>query len=99
MATSNILPVDPDDKNYIVWDITSDLTVRATTALAVSTIVAGVTVLEAAQIQGSLIVAKVTIDQTWVAANASTSPSITARVICANTEQFDRTIKFALEDH
>jgi hypothetical protein len=89
------MDVDPDDQNYIVADVTKDLTDRATAATSVTTVVAGVTVLEDAVVQGSLMVAKVTID---IEANVA-APVCTFRVTCANTERFDRTVWFKLEDH
>jgi hypothetical protein len=89
------MDVDPDDKNYVVANVAADLTDRGTTASTVSCTTVGVTVLEGPSVQGSLMVAKVTMDTTV----PNSAHSITFRVVCANTEQFDRTIYFNLEDH
>lgn len=89
------IDVDADDHNYVVANVGNDLTDRATTASSVAAVLNGVTVLEGPDVQGSLMVALVTIDQV---ANVL-DPSITFRITCANTERFDRTIHFNLEDH
>jgi len=88
------MDVDPDDHNYVVADVTNDLTDRATTAASVECILAGVTVLEGPEAQGPLMVALVTLDMTQPGAH-----SITFRMTCANGERFDRTIHFNPEDH
>jgi hypothetical protein len=86
---------DPEDKRYYVGDVTKDLTDSNTTIASVQTIVVGVTLLEGPDVQGNLIVVKL--------GGFDTSPgavnSITFRVTCANTEQFDRTIFFARVDN
>jgi hypothetical protein len=87
------LDIDPDDQNYVVANVTNDLTDRATTVTGVACIASGVTVLEGPQAQGSLMVAKVQ------AIAAAQDPHVTFRMTCANTERFDRTIWFNLEDH
>lgn len=88
------IDVDQDDINYIVADITQDLTDRATTVLSVDLDPTCVTVLEGPDAQGSLIVVKVT-----MAPLEGVIPHLTFRVNCANTEQFDRTVWFNLEEH
>lgn len=97
------MSVDPDDKNYVVWNVANDMTDRGTigaSAASVTLMLNGVTVIEGptlqdgVAVQKSLVVAKITIDPAYVGA-----PSATARITCANTEQFDRTIHFKLEDH
>jgi len=90
------LDVDPDDWNYVVADVTQDLADRSTTAVQVEGIPTGVTVLEAPAVQGGLMVAKVTMASPQV---TGVIPHITFRITCANTERFDRTIWFSLEDH
>lgn len=78
---------DPDEKSYFVADISKELAKRHTTAVSVEVIVGGVTSTEGPDIQGSLIVVKLEgMDVTDGAENFWT-----ARVTCANTEQFDRT--------
>lgn len=93
------MDVDEDDHNFVVFNVTQDLTDRATTIASTGTpvelVLEGVTVLEGPDPQGSLIVALLTIDKT---ANIP-KPSCTARVTCANGERFDRTINFNLEEH
>lgn len=91
------IDVDPDDHNYVVANVANDLTDRATTATSVQCVLSGVTVLSGPQVQGSLMIAMVTIDQTTLP-----SPSTyycTFRVACANGERFDRTIYFNLVQH
>lgn len=92
-----MLDVDPDDWDYVVGDVTSDLTDRNTTAASVVGLPTGCTVLEAAAAQGSLMVAKVTCE--GLTQVAGVVPHITFRVTCANGERFDRTIWLNLEDH
>lgn len=86
---------DPEDKRYYVADVTNDLADSATTAASVEAVVAGVTVLEGPQIQGSRIVVKL--------GGLDTAPNAvnycTFRVTCANSEQFDRTIYFNRVDN
>lgn len=83
---------DPDDELYYVANVTADLTDSATTAVSFETIATGVTVIEAAAPQGNL--------GGLLAVKVGGGPgSLTFRVTCANTEQFDRTINFATEDH
>ncbi|WP_292041456.1 hypothetical protein [Massilia sp. UBA6681] len=86
---------DPEDKRYYVADITNDLTDSGTTAASVTCVVAGVSIIEGPEIQGSLIVVKL--------GGLDTAPDAvnycTFRVICANTEQFDRTIYFNRVDN
>lgn len=86
---------DPEDKRYYVADITNDLTDSNTTAASVTCVVAGVTVVEGPEIQGSKIVVKL--------GGLDTAPNAvnycTFRVTCANSEQFDRTIYFNRVDN
>lgn len=78
---------DPEEKSYYVADLTQELLDRATTAASVQVLVGGVVLLEGPSIQGSMIVVKLSgMDVTTGADNFWT-----ARVTCANTEQFDRT--------
>lgn len=85
--------VDPDDINYVVGDLTNDLTDRATTASSVEFIASGCTITQPAVLQGSLAVVQVQMDA------AKTDNKGTFRVTCANSERFDRTVYFKLEDH
>jgi len=80
----------PLDERYWVADVTIDLAERATTAVKVDAIVAGVTVLQDPVIQGKLIPVKLG------GFNAATSAVnfCTFRITCANGERFDRTIWF-----
>lgn len=78
---------DPEEKSYYVADLTQELNDRATTATSVQVLVAGVKLLEGPSIQGSLIVVKLSEMDT----SAGADNFWTARVTCANTEQFDRT--------
>ena len=80
----------PLDERYWVANITVDLDERATTAVSVVAIVAGVTLLEQPVIQGKLIPVKLG------GFNAATGAAnfCTFRVTCANGERFDRTIWF-----
>ena len=87
------LDVDPDDQNYIVANVTNDLTDRATTVTSVTCIASGVTILEGPQAQGAMMVAKIQ------AIAGALDPRVTFRMTCANTERFDRTIWFNLEEH
>lgn len=87
---------DPEDKRYYVADISQDLTDSNTTAASVTCVVAGVTVLEGPEIQGSKIVVKLG------GLDTATSGAVnycTFRVVCANSEQFDRTIYFNRVDN
>lgn len=78
---------DPDEKSYFVADISKELAKRHTTAVSVVVLTGGVTATEGPDIQGNLIVVKLEgMDVTDGADNFWT-----ARVTCANTEQFDRT--------
>jgi uncharacterized protein (UPF0147 family) len=87
------IDIDPDDINYVVWDVSKDLTDRATTAASATLILNGMTASQGPTVQGSTVIAMLT-----AVANAQ-NPSATARVTCANGERFDRTIYFNLEDH
>lgn len=89
------IDVDPNDKNYVVGILAKDLTDRATTISAVSAVTAGVTVLEGPTAQGTSVISKVTMDTSV----PDSDHSLTLRVVCANTEQFDRTIYFNLVDN
>lgn len=93
------IDVDPDDKNFVVWDVTKDLNDRATTASGVTLDKNAVTVLQGPTIQGTTIIALIQMDVSGINAGTSVVHSATARVSCANGEQFDRTIYFNLEAH
>jgi hypothetical protein len=80
------------DKLYYVGDISLELAASGTTAASVTATAVGATVLVAPSLQGNLIVIKV--GQLDTSANAVNY--VTLRVVCANGEQFDRTIYFNL---
>lgn len=86
---------DVNDKKYYVADVSKDLTDGATTAVDVEALVTGVTILEAAEVQGSLMVVKLG----GLDTSPNASNSCTFRVTCANGEQFDRTIYFKAVDN
>jgi hypothetical protein len=94
------IDVDPDDINFIVWDVTKDFSDRATQAAAsnpVSMVPGGnIIVLQGPTVQGTVVIALVKMD---VSDPLKTDHHGTVRVNCANGEQFDRTIYFNLEDH
>jgi hypothetical protein len=90
------IDVDPDDINFIVWDITRDLSDRGTSASSATLILTGMTATQGPTIQGPTVIALLNV--TTGTTNAQ-NPRATARVVCANGEQFDRTIYFNLEDH
>lgn len=92
-GTQWMIDVDPDDINFVVWDVTKDLADRATTAAACTLVTTGVLVQQGPTVQGTLIIALVKM------AAGTPLPSATARVTCANGEQFDRTVYFNLESH
>lgn len=81
---------DPNDERYYVANIQNDLTDSATTAVSVATVVAGVSVLEPASLQGHLIAVKLG----GLDTSANAENFCTFRVTCANSEKFDRTIWF-----
>lgn len=92
-------PKDPDDIRFYWGNISQDLLDMGTTASSVTEIVAGVAVAT------STIIVIIT-DQTWLKVklsglDVSAAPSnfCTFRVVCANGEQFDRTINFVRENH
>lgn len=87
------LDVDPDDQNYVVANVSNDLTDRATTVASVVCVASGVNVLEGPQAQGAMMVAKVQ------AIAGAQDPHVTFRMTCVNTERFDRTVWFNLVDH
>ena len=87
------IDVDPDDQNYVVANVANDLLDRNTTVTGVACIASDVTVLEGPNAQSSLMVAKVQ------AIAGSVDPRVTFRMTCANSERFDRTIYFNLEEH
>jgi hypothetical protein len=78
------------DKLFYVGDISRDLADSGTTAASVTAIAVGATVLVAPVLQGNLIVIK--IGQLDTSVNAVNY--VTLRVVCADGEQFDRTIYF-----
>jgi len=84
----------PDDQRYYVAHIGADLEDRGTTALQVTAIVAGVTVLVDPVIQGVLILIKIGGFNSLNTANNF----CTFRVVCANGERFDRTLWFNRQD-
>lgn len=85
------IDVDPDDINFIVGDITKDLNDRVTSAQSVTAILSNVTTSQGPTIEGTLVKAQV---QLVANPPASAVYSITFRVVCVNTERFDRTIYF-----
>lgn len=88
---------DPDDKLYYVANVTNQLADSATTAVAFEVIPQGVEVLEQGAPQGErggLLPVKLT----GMGPN-DTESFCTFRVICENTEQFDRTIYFNRVDN
>lgn len=89
------IDIDPDDINFVVWDVTKDLADRATTMASVTALPTGMTISQGPTIQGTTVIALVkSLD-----AVATNPHVITVRIVCANGEQFDRSIYFALEDH
>jgi hypothetical protein len=90
------IDVDPDDINYIVWDVTKDLSDRGTTAASVVMAPGGaITVSQGPTIQGTVVVAMLQMDVSV----PLVSHYGTVRVTCADGQRFDRTIYFNLEDH
>lgn len=89
---------DPDDDLYYGRDVQDDLTAMGTTAAAVTALVAGVELTEAAFIQGTVMIAKV---KGGISALASLDAvnSLTFRVTCANSEQFDKTVYFNMVEN
>lgn len=91
---------DPDNIDFYWGDITQELIDRGTTASSVVEIVQGVTV-------AIPTVIVIDLGRTWCKVklgglDITGNPPVnfcTFRVTCANTEQFDRTIKFLREDH
>lgn len=90
------LDIDPDDINFVVWDVTKDLSDRATTASSVTLVPNGVTASQGPTIQSTSIIALLSVNNGITNAQA---PSATMRITCTNGERFDRTIYFNLEDH
>jgi hypothetical protein len=91
------IDVDPDDINFIVWDVTKDLTDRATTPAAtnpVTILPTGITITQGPTVQGTVVIALVK-----MASGTFPKRFGTMRMSCANGEQFDRTIYFNTEDH
>jgi hypothetical protein len=86
---------DPDDQRRYKIDVSGDLTEMATTAASVIAIVAGVSILEAATVNGSVMIVKLG------GLDVSTNPVnyCTFRITCANGEVFDRTIWFIKVDN
>jgi hypothetical protein len=90
------IDIDPDEINFVVWDVTKDLSDRATTAESATLTLSGMTATQGPTVQGTTAIALLSaVDGTT---NAD-SPCATLRVTCANGERFDRTIYFNLEDH
>lgn len=88
---------DPDDQLFYVLNVAADLADSATTAVSYTLITSGVTVLQQAAPQGtngSLLAIKV-----GALTAVTGDPFITARVVCANGEQFDRTVYFNSVDN
>lgn len=86
---------DPDDQRKYKIDVSGDLTEMATTATSVTAIVSGVSILEAAAVNGSVMVVKL--------GGLDVGPTpvnyCTFRITCANGEVFDRTIWFIKVDN
>lgn len=86
---------DPNDKRFYTYNIAKDLTDSATTAASVTAIVEGVEVLVEPEIVGSTVKVKLGgLDLTDGAENFCT-----IRTVCANTEEFDRTIWFKRQEN
>jgi hypothetical protein len=90
------IDIDPDDINFVVWDVTKDLSDRATTAATAALNLVGMTATQGPTVQGTTVIALLSVTN---GTTNATSPCGTARVTCANGERFDRTIYFNLEDH
>lgn len=90
------IDIDPDDINFVVWDVSKDLSDRSTTASSSTLLLTGMTATQGPTVQGTTIIALLSV--TAGTTNAQ-NPRATARVTCANGERFDRTIYFNLEDH
>lgn len=102
------LDKDPEEKSYYAADITQELADRGTTAASVAALVDGETIDGVTLLEGPAIQTKVVagVTRTYVvvklsgmdvAANAKNF--WTARVVCANTEEFDKTTHFNRVDY
>jgi hypothetical protein len=90
-----IVPKDPDDIRYYKFGFAADLTDSSTTAVSATAVVAGVTVAVAPVVVSTDVIVKLGgLDTTDGALNFCT-----IRLVCANTEQIDRTMWFVREDH
>ncbi len=98
-----MLDKDPNEKSYYAADITQELADRGTTAVSVASMDPGDTIAGVILLEGPVIQTKVVAGTTRtyvlvklggmdVAANAANY--WTARVVCANTEEFDKTTHF-----
>lgn len=84
---------DPDDQEYITGDVSARLTDIGSTAISVEAIVGGgVEILEAAVVQGTNMVVKIT------GHTDNVDNFVTFRVTCANTVRFDKTVWFKRVD-
>ncbi len=86
---------DPDDEEYITGDVSARLTDIGSSAVSVVALVsAQIVILEAAVVQGTNMVVKLTgHDDTAGADNFCTF-----RVTCANGTRFDKTVWFKRQD-
>lgn len=86
------LDIDPDDKLWYIGNVTQQLADSGTTAVSFTPLLEGLTLLESGTPQGDrggLLPVKL-----QGIANANTEIKCTWRVVCANGEQFDRTLYF-----
>lgn len=103
-----MLDKDPEEKSYYAADITQELADRGTTASSVASLVAddtiaGVTLLEGPVIQTKTVAG---VTRTYVVVKLGGMDVTTnapnywrARVLCANTEEFDKTTHFNRVDN
>lgn len=86
------LDIDPDDKLWYIGNVTQQLADSGTTAVSFTTLLEGLTLLESGAPQGDrggLLPVKL-----QGISNVNGEIKCTWRVICANGEQFDRTLYF-----
>jgi hypothetical protein len=92
------LDKDPDEKSFYAADVTQELADRGTTAASVAPVIAGVTVLIAPVIQtitvGGMQRTYVVIKLGGFDVTGAAENFWTARVTCANGEEFDKTTWF-----
>ncbi|HEX5126506.1 MAG TPA: hypothetical protein VFW00_07175 [Rhodocyclaceae bacterium] len=96
-----LVPKDPDDKRWYKFGFAKDLTDSGTTAASVTAILSGVTLGTVTdgqpnpRISGTDVLVFLSgLDVTDGALNFCT-----ARLVCANGEQIDRTMWYVREDH